>query len=748
MVSGLDVLEGLNPPQREAVQTVDGPLLIVAGPGSGKTRVITHRIAHLVRYYDVWPHRIAAVTFTNKAAREMRDRLQRLAGPRAHSLTVGTFHAFCARLLRDYGETVGLNPNYSIYDSDDQLSIIKEAMQLAELDPKNHPPRAIQSVISKAKSRLMDAHALRRNASDYFEEVSGRVYYHYEELLARNAAVDFDDLLLKAVQTLQTAAAVREHYQQRYRFLMIDEFQDTNVAQYRLSQLLTGAEHNICVVGDPDQSIYSWRNADIRNILSFQQDYPEAKTIALEQNYRSTATILEAAKSLISANGIRLEKDLFTENPQGNPVVVHEAYDADEEAAYVVSEIERLVRGERMKAGDCAVMYRVNAQSRALEEACLHLGLKYRLVGGVRFYHRREVKDLLAYLHFLQNPLDEVNLSRLINVPPRGIGAKTLQDLRGWAQEQNLALYTAMQQVAAATNSGGRSPVRLAPRAVRSITAFVTLAERLIEVARRAPVVQLIDLVLEESGLRHYIQNSDDAPEERWDNLQEVRQLAQEFNAEDPPNGLASLLERVSLVAEVDGYEDADDSLTLITLHQAKGLEFPVVFITGLEEGLLPHVRSMDSQAELEEERRLCYVGITRAMERLYLLRAFRRGVMGSNRPTLASRFLAEIPTSRLIAASQPDNWPSSPHAGVSQGRRARVVTQDPWRQTSGQAGAETPSRPTLKVGDNVRHRVFGEGVVLEYTATDTDYEITVEFAEVGQKRLLLSLAPLEKVEA
>ena len=748
MTTGLDVLQGLNPPQRDAVQTVDGPLLIIAGPGSGKTRVITHRIAHLVDVNDVWPHRIAAVTFTNKAAREMRDRLQRLVGPRAHSLTVGTFHAFCARLLRDHGETVGLSPNYSIYDSDDQLALLKEAMQLAELDPKNHPPRAVQSVISRAKSQLMDAHALRRNASDYFEEVSGRVYHHYEELLARNAAVDFDDLLLKAVQTLQTADAVREHYQQRYRYLMIDEFQDTNIAQYRLSQLLTGPDHNICVVGDPDQSIYSWRNADIRNILSFQQDYPEARTIALEQNYRSTGTILEAAKSLISVNGIRLDKDLFTENPRGAPVVVHEAYDADEEAAYVISEIERLVRREPIKAGDCAVMYRVNAQSRALEEACLQLGLKYRLVGGVRFYRRREVKDLLAYLHFLQNPLDEINLSRLINVPPRGIGAKTLQDLRRWAQGNDLALYPAMQQVAAAKYARTASPVRLAPRAVNAIAAFVTLADRLIALAQRAPVVQLIDLVLEESGLRHHIQNSDDSPDERWDNLQEVRQLAQEFNAEDPPNGLASLLERVSLVADVDSYEDAEDSLTLITLHQAKGLEFPVVFITGLEEGLLPHSRSMDSQAELEEERRLCYVGITRAQEKLYLLRAFRRGVMGSNRPTIASRFLAEIPTSRLIAASQPDNWPSSPHAGVSQGRRARVVTQDPWRQPSTQPEAESPRRPLLKVGDNVRHRVFGEGVVLEYVATATDYEVTVEFADAGQKRLLLSLAPLEKLEA
>ena len=748
MSTGLAVLEGLNSPQREAVETVDGPLLIVAGPGSGKTRVITHRIAYLVRAHDVYPYRIAAVTFTNKAAREMRDRLARLVGPNANSLTVGTFHSFCARLLRDYGDLVGLSRSYSIYDSDDQISLIKEGMQLAEIDQKNHHPRAIQAVISKAKSQLVDARGLQRNAGDYFEEISARVYHHYEEMLARNNAVDFDDLLLKAVQALETVDAVREHYHQRYRYLMIDEFQDTNIAQYRLSQLLTGPEHNICVVGDPDQSIYSWRNADIRNILSFQQDYPEAKTIALEQNYRSTGTILDTAKKLISANGLRLDKDLFTDNPPGDPVVVHEAYDGDEEAAFVITEIDRLARHKQFKPGDCAVMYRVNAQSRALEEACLHLGLPYRLVGGVRFYQRREVKDLLAYLHFLQNPADEINLSRVINVPPRGIGAKTLQDLRRWAQSQDLALYPAMQQVAAARQAGTPIPVKITSRAVNSISAFVTLADRLIGLAQRAAIVQLVDLVLEESGLRHQIQNSDDSPEERWENLLEVRQLAQEFDAEDPPNGLASLLERVSLVAEVDSYDEEEDCLTLITLHQAKGLEFPVVFITGLEEGLLPHIRSMDSQAELEEERRLCYVGITRAREKLYLLRAFRRGMMGQTRPTLASRFLNEIPTKSLTSAAQQPGRPASPHAGVSQGMRAPVVTQDPWRQ-AGRPAAPTPQRAALRVGDNVRHKVFGEGVVLDHTLSDSDYEVTIQFAEgVGVKRLLLSMAPLEKVEA
>jgi len=737
MISGIELLEGLNPAQKEAVETVDGPLLIVAGPGSGKTRVITHRIAYLVRVHGTSPYRIAAVTFTNKAAREMRDRLQRLVGGAADSLTVGTFHAFCARLLRYDGDIIGLNPNYSIYDSEDQLNLIKQSLELAELDPKRNHPRAVQSVISRAKSLLLDSRGLDQNAQNYFEESCARVYHYYEELLARNNALDFDDLLLKAVQLLRASDAIREKYQQRYQYLMIDEFQDTNIAQYRLAQLLTGEDHNVCVVGDPDQSIYSWRNADIRNILSFQQDYPEAKTIALEQNYRSTVTILEAAKSLISANGMRLEKGLFTDNDQGVPLAVHEAYDEAEEAGFVIAEIDRLVRREKFKLGDCAVMYRVNAQSRALEEACLHQGLKYRLVGGVRFYQRREVKDLMAYLHLLNNPLDEINLGRVINVPPRGLGARSMQELVGWSHARNISLYAAMQQIAVARAEGRPSPVRLTPRAVTAVAGFISVADRLIDLSRRMKVVELIDLVLEESGLRRYIQNSDDSPDERWENILELREIAQEFNAEEPPNGLATLLERISLVADVDSFNESEDSMTLITLHQAKGLEFPVVFIVGLEEGLLPHSRSMENEAELEEERRLCYVGITRAQQRLYLLRAFRRGFMGSNGPTLASRFLREIPATLIY----------SPTAKLRQaGSAAPVVKNDAWARAVSQA-PPLPQRPILNVGDLVRHTAFGEGVVMDNTAVDGDSEVTVQFAEgVGIKRLLLSFAPLEKV--
>ena len=527
---------------------------------------------------------------------------------------------------------------------------------------------------------------------------------------------------------------MRERYQRRYLHLMVDEFQDTNLAQYRLARLLAGEYRNICVVGDPDQSIYSWRNADIRNILSFQQDYPGAKTIALEQNYRSTATILEAAKNLISVNGIRLHKDLFTKNEPGVPVVVQEAYDEEEEANLVVAEVNRLVRQEKFKPGDCAVMYRVNAQSRALEEACLRRGMKYRLVGGVRFYHRREVKNLMAYLRLLHNPLDEVNLGRVINVPPRGIGAKSLQDLAHWAQCQNIPLFTAMQSITAARAAGEPCPAPLTGRAANAIVGFATLIDNLAPQSARLKVVDLINLVLEDSGLRRYIQSSDDQPEERWENILELRETAREFNAEEPPDGLASLLERLSLVADVDCYAESEDSLTLITLHQAKGLEFPVVFIVGLEEGLLPHARSMESAEELEEERRLCYVGVTRAEQRLYLLRSFRRGFRGGG-PTIASRFLREIPSQLLGPAP-------TAHAEALQKALGNV-----WGQPATIPPTSAPARPVLQSGDLVQHSTFGEGVVMSCVRSGDDHEVTVQFSGVGIKRLLLGYAPLKMIE-
>ncbi len=743
-----ELLKDLNSNQEMAVETISGPLLIIAGPGSGKTRVITHRVAYLIRVQEVNPYHIAAVTFTNKAAREMRDRLfgasqDDPASPllpdlwdRRHEFMVSTFHSVCARLLRREGSRVGLESNYTIFDADDQLVLIKQAMELAEVDHRQVPPRAVRGTISSAKSLLMDSFEFAQHAENYAQDQAARVYHHYEELLSRNNAADFDDLLMRAVQLFQEYPDVLEHYQHRYLHLMVDEFQDTNVAQYRLARLLAGLHRNICVVGDPDQSIYSWRSADIRNILSFRDDYPDAAVVSLEENYRSTGKILEAAKGLIAANGQRIHKDLFTNNAEGAAVEVQEAYDETEEASYVINEVSRLVREERMRPGDCAVMYRVNAQSRALEEACLQQGMKYRLVGGVRFYQRREVRDLMSYLRVLHNPADDVSLSRVVGAPPRGIGAKTMQDLASWSQGENISLFAAMQRVAAARLTGEQCPLVLNSRAVNAVTGLAGLLDGLIKQASQLKVVDLIDAVLEDSGLGPLIREGygqdDDLADERWENIMELRQVAQEFNAEDPPDGLATLLERLSLVADVDGYEESEDSVTLITLHQSKGLEFPAVFIVGLEEGLLPHSRSIESPDQLEEERRLCYVGITRAKQRLYLFRAFRRGFMGRGGPTLASRFLRDIPQDIISPGrkTQPETI-----------RKPRVV----WTET---APAQPPAKPALHVGDLVRHSSFGEGVVMGYEPDKLDVQVTVEFSNgVGRKRLLLSFAPLEKIE-
>ncbi len=763
----VDVLQGLNPAQREAVEVIDGPLLIVAGPGSGKTRVITHRVAYLMRVCGISPYRILAVTFTNKAAREMKERLQRLVGTRADQLSVGTFHAFCAVLLRREGKHIGLDSSYTIYDDEDQMNLLKQAMEQADIDPRRYPPRAIQGVISGAKCLLMDSHSLSLNRKSYFEEQAAKVYQRYEELLARNNGVDFDDLLLKAVQLLRNNPEVLKGYQRRFLHILIDEFQDTNVAQYVLAKLLAEEYKNICVVGDADQSIYAWRHADIRNILSFQKDYPNARTVTLAENYRSTGTILEAAKHLISSNRMRLAKDLWTSREGGHPIVVHEVHDEEEEAQFVIREVGHLTSAEGFNLGDCAVMYRVNAQSRALEEACLRYGMRYKLVGGVRFYQRREVKDVMAYLRLISNPNDEVSLTRVINVPLRGIGQRSVEGLIRWARSEGIPLLTALERVAqdggdrASGNppippfsKGGSGGISLSPRVSRPIAGFARLLKGLVEDSRRLNVVELIDAVLERTGYRQYLFDRVEMAEERWENLMELRATAQEFRHIGPPDGLADLLERLALVADVDNYEESPDALTLITLHQAKGLEFPVVFMVGMEDGLLPHVRSLDSAEQVEEERRLCYVGMTRSKERLYLLRAFRRGFSGGSGPAGPSRFLYEIPD-HLIASPTPKASRKRPSPRQAQDAawgipallgEGPVLSRSPER-SEGTAEGPEPSLPSLKTGDKVRHPTFGDGMVVSSVPSGGDYEVTVAFdGGAGVKRLLLSYANLEKL--
>ena len=729
MTPSRNILEGLNPAQREAVETTEGPLLIVAGPGSGKTRVITHRVAYLIGAYGTPPYRILAVTFTNRAAREMRERLDRLAGPEAQQVHMSTFHSFCVRVLRRDGHRIGLDSGFTIYDDDDQGSMLKEAIETADLSSKQFPRRAVQAVISKAKSSMIDPQALARNPASYFEERVSRAYQRYEELLARNNAVDFDDLLLKAVQLFRSDADALQRYQAFYQYVMIDEFQDTNVVQYQLAKQVAGGHRNICVVGDPDQSIYSWRNADIRNILSFQNDYPEAKIVNLVENYRSTGNILAAAQGVIAGNLMSLRKPLRTSRGDGVPIIVAEAHTAEEEADFVVGQVNRLQKEENTPARDCAVMYRVNAQSRLLEEACLRRGMHYRLVGGIRFYQRKEVKDLMCYLRLLANPNDTVSLRRVINIPPRGFGQRSLEDLERWAGHQDASLFNAIQRMA---NDEVASP--LGARATSTLRAFHHLVHELAGLSREVDVVELLDTLLERTKYRDYLHEKVEHPEERWENVMELRAVAQEFQDLDPPEGLMSLLERFALVADVDNYEEGDEGLTLITLHQAKGLEFPVVFLVGMEDGMLPHIRSFDDEAQMAEERRLCYVGITRAKERVFLVRSFRRGRnYNGGGPSIPSRFLQDIPRDLVQAPERPAS-----SAGGNLGR-------SPW----GQWAPSESSEPELdlKPGDKVLHKMFGEGMVINTVVVNGDVQATVAFDEkTGVKKLLLGMAPLQKL--
>ena len=793
------ILDGLNDNQRDAVTAIEGPLLIIAGPGSGKTRVITHRIAYLVRVVGISPYRIAAVTFTNKAAREMRQRLIPLLGQAAEQLTASTFHAFCATVLRREGEQIGLDRDFVIYDDADQMALVKRALTELELDPKRFPPRSILSGISAAKSELLGVEGLAHRAGSYWDEIVLRTYERYEDLLRQSSAVDFDDLLLKTYQLFERVPDVAQKYQERYVHFMVDEFQDTNVAQYAIAKQLARHHLNICVVGDPDQSIYTWRNADIRNILSFQDDYPKAKLIALEENYRSTQTILDAARSLIATNTQRVEKDLWTRNGEGVPIVIAEGYNEEEEAQFVIREIQTLTRNQesvvgRKKSGpslgDIAVMYRVNAQSRALEEACLRYGVPYQVVGGMKFYQRQEVKDIIAYLRLVANPDDDVSLARVINLPTRGIGQRTLDHLARTARDAGTSQFAAIQEL-----SDGSDPAQgalVSPFTARARTALIGFGNLINGIAAERDELDLLDIidaVLERSGYQRWLLDQERG-EDRMENIQEFRASARDYLHLGRTESLTAFLESVSLVADVDSMEDRADAITLITLHQAKGLEFPVVFMVGMEEGLLPHSRSVDDPVQLEEERRLCYVGVTRARERLYLLRAFRRGFRGGSEPGTPSRFLLDIPPKLLAAPAQPKRPSTTGQSSASRraesGTKERPATtetrQDGVRRTrlptpprsdnrersfgtmrsirtprAPNVPGQRPTRtgdsqpaasPHLATGDKVMHKVFGEGIVTECKPSRGDFEVTVAFKDgAGVKRLLLGMAPIEKVE-
>ncbi len=727
----MNILVDLNPAQGEAVKAIEGPLLIIAGPGSGKTRVIAHRIAYLVQACGISPYRIMAVTFTNKAANEMKERAYRLLGEAANGLTLGTFHAICARILRSEGNHIGLESRFVIYDEDDQVTLVKRSLEQLGLDPKRYAPRAIHSAISSAKNQLIDAQSYMGFVRSYFDEVVQRVYERYQELLTENVALDFDDLLMKAVELFRTQSEVLDSYQSRYLHLLIDEFQDTNIAQYVLARQLAGKHRNICVVGDPDQSIYSWRSADLRNILNFEKDYPDATVVHLEQNYRSSQTILETAGHIISANVMRKPIELWTKNEVGLPITVVEAYSEQDEASFVVDEVAELIKRGEHKARDCAVMYRTNAQSRALEEACVRWGMPYKLVGGLRFYQRREIKDVLSYLRLIHNPYDSVSLTRIINVPGRGIGQRTVDRLNQWAEYRNVPLYTALQLLASQKDGDDEEETLkdfFPTVTLNRLTNFLALVNELIDKNNELDLIALLDHLLMRSGYRDYILDGTEQGEERWDNILELRTVANEYRDLGPGEGLAYFLEEVSLLSEVDELDEQADAVTLITLHQAKGLEFPVVIIVGMEEGLFPHRRSFDDPAQMEEERRLCYVGVTRAMKRVYLIRALRRHLFGTGMANPPSRFLDDIPP-HLVN-----------YANTYQGRYVTPL----WAQPA----AEARPQPTITfgVGDRVRHAKFGEGIVVSSLPRDGDQELTVAFiGGAGIKKLLLGFAPLER---
>jgi DNA helicase-2/ATP-dependent DNA helicase PcrA len=710
------LLAPLNPVQREAVLRTEGPVLIVAGAGSGKTRILTHRIAHLIREKELPPGAILAITFTNKAAQEMADRVESLVGSRiARGMWILTFHSTCARILRREHELLGLPSHFSIYDEADSERVVKMVLEVAGVDPKRFPPKAVLAQIGKAKDHLVTAGEYAEAAGNWYERQIADVYLEYERRLAAAGAVDFDDLILRTVRLFRDHPEVLGHYQERFRYILIDEYQDTNRAQYHLVNLLASKHRNLCVVGDADQGIYSWRGATIQNLLDFEHDYPDAEEFILDQNYRSTRTILEVANALIEHNLQRKPKNLWTDADHGSPVTRYRAEDEHDEAWFIAGEVERLNDGGEQAYGDIAVFYRTNAQSRVIEDVFMKAGIPYRVVGGVRFYERREIKDVLAYLRALVNPQDAVSMRRIINTPKRGIGDQTVAALEGFAREEGVTLLEACRRV--------DEIAVLSPRAVGAVRGFVDVMDRLrARLAEDARPSSVVEAAFMETG--YYAELDAERTveaESRKENLRELIGVGAEFEARFPDAGLPEFLEQIALVTEQDEYDEAASTVTLMTLHNAKGLEFEVVFIAGMEDGVFPHFRSMTDADELEEERRLAYVGITRARKRLYLAHAWSRSLFGASSYNPPSRFLNEIPSELIEELEQ----------GDGRGRPDPIVAGEP---------------PDVAAGDTVLHDRFGEGVVVAVSGRGHDAEAVIRFENQGEKRLLLAYAPLRRV--
>ena len=721
------LFDDLNPSQREAVAATEGPLLVVAGAGSGKTRVLTYRIAYLIRELGVSPYGILAITFTNKAANEMKERVARLVGGVSRGMWVSTFHSACVRILRQHASMLGYRNAFSIYDDIDARRLVQYCLRDLDLDPKRFPPKGIRAAISNAKNELIDFESFAQQGSGPYHEKVADVYRLYQQRLLEASAMDFDDLLMVTVELLGAFPRVLDEYQDRFRYVLVDEYQDTNHAQYRLVQLLAAKHRNLCVVGDSDQSIYAFRGADVRNILEFERDYQDARVIVLDRNYRSTQTILDAANAVIANNRGRTPKHLWTDLGTGDPVTVYQAEDEHDEAAFVAERLGALEDvGKRLS--DAAVFYRTHAQSRVLEEVFVRYAIPYQVIGGPKFYDRREVKDVMAYLRALVNPADEVAMKRIVNVPKRGIGATSIGHVDRFAEANGITYYEALERADENT--------RLAARAIKQIAEFVALLSVLRAAAASGPRAAL-QAVLDDTGyLAEFEADGGLEALSRAENLKELLSVASEFEENGPMADLGDekweelggsrrlelFLEATSLVSDVDGMEESG-AVTLMTLHNAKGLEFPVIFIAGLEEGVFPHMRSLGDPDQLEEERRLAYVGITRAQEHLYLTHATTRNLFGATNYNSPSRFLGEIPDGLLTEAD----------------KRKRVPERE----------AVKP-RPTLDgssvaVGDKVRHQHWGLGVVVAVIGSGDRAEATVSFEEQGEKRLLLAWAPLER---
>jgi len=731
------LLADLNPEQRDAVQHGEGPLLILAGAGSGKTRVLTHRIAHLVRTDAVAAGEIMAITFTNKAAQEMRERVEALVGRRTRAMWLMTFHAACTRMLRAEAPRLGYTRQFTIYDRADARRLVKQCLDELGIDAKRFTPNAVLHQISDAKNKLRDAGTYRRMVEGYFEQTVGDVFDLYERELLRMNAMDFDDLLVRAVNVLELFQEVRDRYSTAFRHVLVDEYQDTNHAQYRWLQLLTGEEpRNLAVVGDDDQSVYGFRGADVTNILNFQDDYPDAHVVRLEQNYRSTQTILDAANAVISHNRGRMSKSLWTDLGQGEPLKLRELDDEHAEARYVVGEIERLIDEEGAARCEVAVFYRTNAQSRVLEDTLVRRELAYQVIGGTKFYERAEIKDAIAYLTVLANPSDAICFQRVVGSPKRGIGQTSLQRVLAHAQTTDVPVWDAASEPGSVPGLGSA--------AVRALGRFMDTMVGLRERAEAAgPVADLVEAVLNETGYLEALEAERTIEARgRIENLEELVAVAREYDAtsggEDA--GLDAFLSQISLVADADTRRDDEGMVTLMSLHNAKGLEYPVVFILGCEEGVFPHSRALD-EGGLEEERRLAYVGITRAMRSLYLTHARRRSVFGAQNYGLRSRFLDEIPAGLTDREDEPILRAGGPDSGRGMPRAIRAMS---WASSDSDSDSgEGPPAPDLRMGDDVVHAAFGEGVV---TGVEPGGVIVVRFASNGtERKLMADLAPLTR---